>query len=327
MNALDIANKVLARAINEVSLETKKEYIDRASADARNKRMQGEYDSYAKANNPDLNQRGREMVKKARQRQGIVDKIKKQLGESAIKKGDNVIHDGHPHYVHHVYDKDTETKEFGSGKKTVVKAGSMTIQSNRRGRSARWPVTLGPEEASKLRKVNEDQLDEVSIDKLDNYVVQAHHSLSNDNLSKEKARKRAASAGLASIKANVGAYPDSAVAKQWSRKNNPRGFVPGTVKEADEYDDVQHGRTLQTKEWHSKQGSVYAKAAAMDQARKRKAYARADSETLTDRIRRKVANKVAGRQNWEVTDKQYKKQRFRAAKRLAKSILSKNKGK
>lgn len=324
MSALDIANKVLARAINEVSLETKKEYVNRATTSARNIRMQGEYDSYAKANNPDLNKRGRQMIKKADQRQGIADKIKKQLGES-VK---NPKSKSRLHRLDYLHDKSQEADERKAMSYHKDPDDAYRhAQRNPSKRTKRLDQAWTSEFRSERARLKEDQLDEVSIDKLDNYVVQAHRSLANDNLGKEKARKRSASAGLASIKANVGAYPDSAVAKQWSRKNNPRGFVPGTVKEADEYDDVQHGRTLQTKEWHSKQGSVYAKAAALDQARKRKAYARADSETLTDRIRRKVANKVAGRQNWEVTDKQYKKQRFRAAKRLAKSILSKNKGK
>ena len=246
------------------------------------------------------------------------------------------------------------------------------------------------------RKVLERSINEVSIDKLDHYVSKAERSLAFDGLSKEKALKRRSMMGMASIKGNIGDDPKGSLAKAWSRKNNPRGFVPGTkpvtedqldevsketkqeyvkrasssardmrmqgeydsyakannpdlnkrgkamvqkankrqdiidrvkknLGESDEFDDVPHGRTMRTMDWQNKQSSVYAQAAARDQARKKKAYARADSETLTDRIRRKVANKVAGRQNWEVTDKQYKKQRFRAAKRLAKAVLSKQK--
>lgn len=78
-------------------------------------------------------------------------------------------------------------------------------------------------------EVSEEQIDEVSVDKLDAYATKAMSTV--NSLPRDKAKKRRDMVGLASMKGQIGSNPKGAAAQFWSRKNNPKGFVGGSVKE------------------------------------------------------------------------------------------------
>lgn len=84
--------------IKEISQGLIKRYVSAAKVDASGKIMQGEYDRYAKVNDPDFNERGRQMAKKGYKRNYsammAAQKIKESLGSKATAEDyiDDFVH-------------------------------------------------------------------------------------------------------------------------------------------------------------------------------------------------------------------------------------------
>jgi len=174
---------------------------------------------------------------KAVNEEELLEISKKVLGSYIAKASRDVMHHGYmsgtydPMATNHPGVSMTRSGDYKFNKAAQASADASDMHDSKgvkriKGIDKAVKKLTKPDTFASRNSMKEEQIDEVSVGKLDAYVNKAQATIGS--LQGKKAGKRRNMMGLASIKGNLATGHNPSLKRS---KSNPTGFVPGSMKE------------------------------------------------------------------------------------------------